>query len=97
MIVKLLTEHHLEFLRLKGGYTGSSESILVKMPNWKSHVTVHISSGENFLTSIYTKFFKCLGTSNHILCASKASGNNRRYSVLFTVESLSLLYLLVIS
>ena len=26
MNVKLLTEHHLEFLILKGGYTGSSES-----------------------------------------------------------------------
>ena len=31
MIVKLLTEHHLEFLSLKGGCTGSSESALVKM------------------------------------------------------------------
>ena len=31
--VKLLTEHHLEFLSLKGGCTGSSESIHVKMPH----------------------------------------------------------------
>ena len=31
MIVKLLTEHHLEFLRLKGGCRGSSQSTLVKM------------------------------------------------------------------
>ena len=30
MIVKLLTEHHLEFQRLNGGCTGSSESTLVK-------------------------------------------------------------------
>ena len=38
MIVKLLTEHHLEFLSLKGGYRGSSESTLVKMSNcWRSH------------------------------------------------------------
>ena len=37
--VKLLTEHYLEFLSLKGGCTGSSESTLVKMPHcWKSHV-----------------------------------------------------------
>ena len=43
MIVKLLTEHHLEFLSLKGGCTGSSESTLVKMPHcWKSHATAHI-------------------------------------------------------
>ena len=31
MSVKLLTEHRLEFVSLKGGYTGSSESTLVKM------------------------------------------------------------------
>ena len=40
MSVKLLTEHHLEFLSFKGGCTGWSESTLVKMPHcWKSHVT----------------------------------------------------------
>ena len=33
MSVKLLTEHRLEFLSLTGGYTGSSESTLVKMPH----------------------------------------------------------------
>ena len=38
MIVRLLTEHHLEFLSLKGGCRGSSESTHVKMPHfWKSH------------------------------------------------------------
>ena len=51
MIVKLLTDHRLEFqslivvfpghthlLFLKGGCRGSSESTLVKMSNcWKSH------------------------------------------------------------
>ena len=31
MSVKLLTEHRLEFVSLKGGYTGSYESTLVKM------------------------------------------------------------------
>ena len=31
MSVKLLTEHRLEFVSVKGGYTGSSESTLVKM------------------------------------------------------------------
>ena len=35
MIVKLLTEHHLEFQSLKVGCTGSYESTLVKMPNFK--------------------------------------------------------------
>ena len=43
MSVKQLTEHNLELLSLKGGYTGSSESTLVKIPHcWKSHVTAHI-------------------------------------------------------
>ena len=43
MIVKLLTAHHLEFLSLKGGCRGSSESTLVKMSNcWKSHVPAHL-------------------------------------------------------
>ena len=42
MIVKLLTEHHLEFLSFKGGCTGLSESTHVKMPHcWKSHVAAH--------------------------------------------------------
>ena len=41
--VKILTEHHLEFLSLKGGCTCSSESTLVKIPHyWKSHVATHI-------------------------------------------------------
>ena len=39
MIVKLLTEQHLEFLSIKGGCIGSSESTHVKMSHcWKSHV-----------------------------------------------------------
>ena len=44
MSVKLLTEHHLEFLSLKEGCTGWSESILVKMPHcWKSHALAHFT------------------------------------------------------
>ena len=42
MIVKLLTEHNFEFLSLKGGCRGSSESTHVKMPHcWKSHALAH--------------------------------------------------------
>ena len=42
MSIKLLTEHHLEFLGLKGGCTILSESTHVKMPHcWKSLVTAH--------------------------------------------------------
>ena len=38
MNIKLLTEHHMVFLSLTGGCTGSSQSTLVKMPHcWKCH------------------------------------------------------------
>ena len=48
MSVKLLIEHHLEVLSLKGGCTGSSKSTLDKMPHcWESHVGAQIK----FLTS----------------------------------------------
>ena len=62
MIVKLLTEPHLEFLSLKGGCTDLSESTLVKMPHcWKSHVAaliiltiklLHMSSGQMSLFQV---------------------------------------------
>ena len=53
MNIRLLTEHHLEFLSLKGGCTGSSESALVKMPQrWKSHVTAHLRFIIGFLAII---------------------------------------------
>ena len=39
MNIKLLTEHHFEYLSLIAGCTSSSESTLVKMPHcWKSRV-----------------------------------------------------------
>ena len=58
MTVKLLTEHHLEFLSLLGGCTGSSESIHVKMPLCsKSHVAAHIwaSRQENLSLGFLSK------------------------------------------
>ena len=43
MIVKLKTEHHLEYLSLKGSCRGSSVSRRVKMSHyWKSHALAHI-------------------------------------------------------
>ena len=40
--IKLLTEHYLEVLSLKGCCTGSAESTLVKIPDcWKSNVAAH--------------------------------------------------------
>ena len=63
MTVELLTEHHLEFLSLKWGCTGSSESTLVKIPHcWKSHVMAHdfwLTSLRDFIkwTNVYGPFF----------------------------------------
>ena len=43
MNIKLLTEHHLEVLSLKGGCTGLYETTFVKMPHcWKLHVTAQM-------------------------------------------------------
>ena len=43
MIVKLLIEHHLEFLSLKGGCRGTYESTHVKMPHcWIPHALAQI-------------------------------------------------------
>ena len=45
MSVTLLTELNLEFLSLKGGCRGLSESTLVKIPHcWKSYVTAEMPS-----------------------------------------------------
>ena len=59
MTDQLLTEHHLEFLSLNGGCTGSSESALVKIPHfWKSHIAAHI-------------YLKMLESSSVLLTESK--------------------------
>ena len=48
MNIKLLTEHHLEFLSLRMGFRGLSESTLVKVPHcWKSHVTAQLFTNPN--------------------------------------------------
>ena len=44
MSVKLLTEHHLEFLSSEGGCTGSTESIHVKCHIVGNHVTAQMFS-----------------------------------------------------
>ena len=50
MLVMLLTEHYLDFLSLKGGCTGSSDSIHVKLPHcWKSHVAADYILGLSVL------------------------------------------------
>ena len=56
MIVKLLAEHHLEFVILKGGCRGSSESTHVKNPHfWKSHALAQNRiNGINRWTNVFS-------------------------------------------
>ena len=57
MTVKLLTEHHLEFLSFKGGCRGSSESTHVKMHHcWKSLVMAHIRVNKHGRQQTYSAF-----------------------------------------
>ena len=73
MIVKLLTEHHLEFLSLKGGCRGSSESTLVKMSNcWKSHASAHLKvhmhqfAYTSKFVYMYMQINTCMSKSAHV-------------------------------
>ena len=75
MIVRLLTEHYLEFLSLKGGCTGSSQSTHVKSPHcWKSHVAAHLlsplSSAYVITNSMYPGQTAPLGLGVHSVCIS---------------------------
>ena len=60
MSVKLLTEHNLEFLSLKGDCKCLSESTPVKIPHWKSHVAallLYLEPVKIFLTACNINFF----------------------------------------
>ena len=68
MSVKLLTEHHLEFLSLNGGCTGLSESTLVKIPHClKSHVTAHLLFFlKQHLTEFVVLVYRCGLKTNYL-------------------------------
>ena len=69
MSVKLLTEHHLEFLSLNGGCTGSYESTLVKLSNcWKSHALAQLSFPEEQTAD----FFSFLVLWLSVFCVSSS-------------------------
>ena len=68
MPLKLLTEHRLEFLSLKGDCTGSSESTHVKMPHcWKSHVTAQLC--QNMLALLNLIYHSTSGVIPSVLCS----------------------------
>ena len=92
MIVKLLNEHHLEYLSLKGDCTGSSESTLDKMPHcWKSHVVAQLliySAGQEsvslsfFTTHHLPVFTYLLGLPTSSLLASGGVGGfEKKFSI----------------
>ena len=63
MIVKLLTEYHLEFQSLKGGCRCSSESTLVKMSNClKFHAAAHITLCVKYATFFTFRKFNIIRT-----------------------------------
>ena len=71
MIVKLLTEHHLELLSLLGGCRCPPESTLVEMSNcWKSHAAAHMLNIEsNIHAHILLNLLKSLRKSDKMLTA----------------------------
>ena len=61
MVVKLLTEHYLEFLSFKGGCRGSSESTHIKMPHCtKSHAKAKITVQKYFVEENVEFHTQCL-------------------------------------
>ena len=70
MIVKLLTERHLEFLSITGGCRGPSESTLVKMSNcWKSRALAQIIiNNDRTSTNLLKNAAKMMqGENTHLL------------------------------
>ena len=80
MSVKLLTEHHLEFLSLKGGCAGLSESTHVKLPHcWKSRVTAHMESGKICKNNDRTYLLLCINTCRSLgRCLNTRSNGTRK-------------------
>ena len=82
MSVKQLTEYNLEFLSLKGGCTGLSESTLVKIPHcWKSHVTAH---------NIFLRFCFCIFESDTVKSDCPMQENYKIFKDL--IQTVGLLY-----
>ena len=70
MNIKLLNEHNLEFLGLKEGYTGSSESIHFKMPHCGKHMSRFIChSIRSSKDGLY--IFKIFLKVSHRICGNR--------------------------
>ena len=92
MIVKLLTEHHLEFVSLKGGCRGSSESTHVKMRYcWKSRVmaqiTSHPSPPPSLSAGMMTFCLKKVDTLKTVINIGLTSQTSKTYNRSHTMRS----------
>ena len=65
MNIKLLTEHHLEFLSLKGGCTGSSESTS------QSRINLECIHYVGFIAVLEEAFDLCDHDKNGTICSSE--------------------------
>ena len=83
MIVKLLTEHHLEFLSFKGGCRGSSESCLfVWFDSLCPINNLSVKQGRVFLGWTSTKLGQmCLAQGPQHICSDACEARPRRPSV----------------
>ena len=61
MTVKLLTEHHLEFLSLRGGCTGSSEYALVEITCHSPFINIYLYRDSMVLVAIAYVLAKTVG------------------------------------
>ena len=87
MSVKVLTEHRLEFVSLKGGCAGSSESTLVKMPhcwNHKSRLNFRANACETLGTLISQRKGKFqTSTTNLVFQACSVPFHSRVHKIVF--------------
>ena len=72
MYIKLLTEQHLDFLSLKGGCTGSSESTLVKMSLFGKNMFVFVALRHEWIAMVMA------GWSGHLTTLFSWAGLNKQ-------------------
>ena len=73
MNVKLLTEHHLGFLSLKGGRTSLSESTIVKIPHCLNNHTSWLNYQFIICYPMTDFSLKCTSTKDHLYTNFKLS------------------------
>ena len=84
MTLTLLTEHHLEFLRLKGGCTGLSASTHVKIPNRNTCQSVRHYLTNSIISLCFFFLFQPKICSLHY--ESKADTNNNVIKIINPLE-----------